>query len=191
MYIYPHRSKIPERDTTYATCYLFVSGAAHVRSRPGQPPWRTRWRHPVQSKRTRLRSPRAGVFEGRKQRGAAKRPAVAVSTDGGVLERKPAGGGRRVFVRQVEGIRGSPDGCAESALSQRHWIIASSACIFRPVIAPAELRKRHDRDTRPSQAALGRPGVRGQLDRRCGSFGAAEHFRSEESSRDRTRLVHR
>ena len=73
-----------------------------------------------------------------------------------VLEREPAGRGRRVFLGATEGIRTAFDGRPKSAVSERDRALAGPACLFGPVAAAGGLRERHDRHIGSSQAAIRR-----------------------------------
>src|SRR5262249_58085084 len=57
-----------------------------------------------------FRFPSSGprLFEGSQQRGATARPRAAVSVNGGVFEREPAGRGCGIFLGAAEGIRLAP-----------------------------------------------------------------------------------
>src|SRR5713101_2400079 len=156
----PSRKEPPH----YANRYLFVSPAAGVWSFPSQVASNTPSPRPRESRWGQLGSPGTRIFESCKQRGTAARSTIAVSAYGAVFERAPAERGCGVLLRAAEGIRTSPDRRSKGALSERHRIVASSACISGFAAAPHRLRERYHRDTGTSEAALRRADLRGELD---------------------------
>src|SRR5260370_7199049 len=174
------RFKIIRKGFIYENRHLFVGRAAGARSLPSQSVGHTGPLSYRESRWGRLRSPGTRIFESHKQRGTVAGSTVAVSAYGAVFERKPAGRGCGGFLRAAEGIRTSPDRRSKGLVSERHRIVASSACIFRLVTASHWLPEGHHRDTETSKAAFRRANLCGELDCRHCLCPASNPLPSEE-----------
>ena len=131
----------------------------------------------------------ARIFEGRKQRGATAGSTVAVSPDGAVFEREPAGRGRGVFLGAAEGIRTSLTDAQKalylSAIGLLRAQHASSVSLLH--------RIGYVKDTiailEQARQLSGGTGLRCELDRGNRPYGASRIFRSEEGAAGRAGMV--